>query len=645
MGEKKKKDKKDKKDKKKKEHGEKKEKKEKEMVLNARGEYVTAAQYAVELSLDATNKSLVSYKERMTGLISTNENLQETCTQQEKDALDVIAALHAESDRKESQIKSIRDEMEAAMERARMERQTIIEEAERKIQDMNSVLNEKDAAFKVMQSEFAVIKDFRKKRQDMLKELEYQKDELADTQRQHKETITRMERKFFEEKIRLQKEANRKISELAAKAHKEAVVNLNETTKEIYKENIRMAESLRYHVQEGEELAKQNKVLQLANRQLMEEKDLHNVIVKEKVLQVKQQAQEIKDLNTKIESMEHSLSHVVREFEHEREIIGKLARKELNEVRKVASRLKENLNVKTYEMKHIKRLAQHVLDQRTKLEKFFMDALDTVRNEIQKERQDAKKAAHTDYNRKIREVMSKKSAPFPPVQSFRAKDIPTNNQFNLNAATAVVSNIMKPPPSPTTKVTAAAAESSISEAANTQSTTAAVDIHDLSWQDKERVLRLLFAKMNGIALGVEESEEVEDPQDYQHDFPYDEQLYDAQLQGGSGLPGLGVIPDIPNASNADAQSLSNSAPPPPLEQFMAQKSDLQVTELGDADNEDGRSETREVQEEDTSTQLTTAYSGSRRNLLPKSENALPPIISGVTPRTDVSRAPSVTSTH
>ena len=27
-----------------------------------------------------------------------------------------------------------------------------------------------------------------------------------------------------------------------------------------------------------------------------------------------------------------------------------------------------------------------------------------------------------------------------------------------------------------------------------------VDINDLSWQDKERVLRLLFAKMNGIAL-------------------------------------------------------------------------------------------------------------------------------------------------
>ena len=54
-----------------------------------------------------------------------------------------------------------------------------------------------------------------------------------------------------------------------------------------------MAESLRHHVQEGEELQKQNKILMNANRQLIEEKDLHNVIVKEKILQAKAQAQEV----------------------------------------------------------------------------------------------------------------------------------------------------------------------------------------------------------------------------------------------------------------------------------------------------------------------------------------------------------------
>ncbi len=95
---------------------------------------------------------------------------------------------------------------------------------------METIIAEKDAAFKVIQQELVVIKDFRvnhwilivsqKKRHELLKELENQKLELTETDKRHQETISKLERKFFEDKIRLQKEANRKISELAANAHK-----------------------------------------------------------------------------------------------------------------------------------------------------------------------------------------------------------------------------------------------------------------------------------------------------------------------------------------------------------------------------------------------------------------------------------------
>ncbi|KAJ3392087.1 hypothetical protein HDU84_004796 [Entophlyctis sp. JEL0112] len=670
MGEKKKKEKKEggKKDGKKKKHRDDKKKGHKDgLILNSHGDWVPAAQYAIEQTLDATTKSLTGVRERMNGLITTNEELQENFTQQEKDALEVIAALHAESQRKDNEIQTIREEMRNALERAKLDRLAIIEEAENKIAEMNSILNEKDAAFKVMQSEFAVIKDFRvafvslkalffnnphqKKRQDMLKDLEYQKEELADTQRQHKETVTRMERKFFEEKIRLQKDANRKISELAAKAHQartiivdfEAMFNLNETTKEIYKENLRMADSLKHHVQESEELTKQNKALLEANRQLMEEKDLHNVIVKEKVLQVKQQAQEIKELNLKIESMEHSLSHVVREFEHEREIIGKLARKELNEVRKVTVKLRENLEIKTYEMKHIKRLAQHILDQRTRLEKFFMDALDHVRKQIQKEAEASKKAAHAEYNHKIREVyffvvimdslktyqsisqvMSKK-VPFPPVQSFRPNVTPQVNKFKLNAA-AVATQIMKSPPSPVPKYMAAAAEETGPDGQKS------IDIHDLSWSDKERVLRLLFAKMNGVGLGVENEVDQQQNGGVDEEFDYDPRIY----------PTEGVKKGENEFVNVVEVGLVE---PPTEEQFKLFAENLQSinSALEDTQTQGQQGLPMEYGEGETGFALTTAYTGSRRNLLPHSENKLTVIQSGETPMTNITRAGSLSS--
>jgi hypothetical protein len=43
---------------------------------------------------------------------------------------------------------------------------------------------------------------------------------MVETEKRHKEIIARLEKKFFEEKMRLQKEANQKIGELAARAHK-----------------------------------------------------------------------------------------------------------------------------------------------------------------------------------------------------------------------------------------------------------------------------------------------------------------------------------------------------------------------------------------------------------------------------------------
>ncbi len=42
-------------------------------------------------------------------------------------------------------------------------------------------------------------------------------------EKEHKDQITHIEQKFFEEKMRLQQESNKKIEELAEKAHDEAI--------------------------------------------------------------------------------------------------------------------------------------------------------------------------------------------------------------------------------------------------------------------------------------------------------------------------------------------------------------------------------------------------------------------------------------
>lgn len=68
--------------------------------------------------------------------------------------------------------------------------------------------------------------------------------------------------------IRLQKEANRRIADLAEKAHAEAVGNLDERTREVYHENVRMSQALALHMEHEETLQKAKEQLEMSNRSL-----------------------------------------------------------------------------------------------------------------------------------------------------------------------------------------------------------------------------------------------------------------------------------------------------------------------------------------------------------------------------------------
>ena len=74
-----------------------------------------------------------------------------------------------------------------------------------------------------MQNELKMVHEFRKKRGEMQQQLDQMRTTLEVSNHEHKMAVSHMEQKFFEEKLRLQKEANRRIADLAKKAHAEAV--------------------------------------------------------------------------------------------------------------------------------------------------------------------------------------------------------------------------------------------------------------------------------------------------------------------------------------------------------------------------------------------------------------------------------------
>nr|XP_034325029.1 basal body-orientation factor 1 isoform X5 [Crassostrea gigas] len=371
-----------------------------------------------ETRLEIAETSKQEYREHANQLVKENDQLQDMIRITEKDTIECFTLLQKKDEEKKNENERLKQSIRELKKEHRKEKENIVEDFSTQINELEEKVSEKTREVELMQSELKVVKEFRRKRGQMQKELDDIKESMYNANRDHKGTLTRMEQKFFEEKMRLQQEANQKIAELAERAHTEAISNLDETTKSVYKENVRLSEALSYHMKEGEVLKKLRDKLQEENEQLRGDKELNDMMVQEKIVQVKQQKEQIRQLTEKIQTLEKSLSHMSREFNTEKRTIMQQARTE-NEAAKIElAKLQRVIDLKTREMNKVKRLAKNILDQRTELERFFLESLEQVRNEI------------------------------------------NANQYDISGK---------------------------------------VDISDLTWEQKERVIRYLFARMNGGA--------------------------------------------------------------------------------------------------------------------------------------------------
>ncbi|XP_064602110.1 basal body-orientation factor 1-like [Liolophura sinensis] len=425
-----------------------------------------------EAKLDFLEQAKNEFRDNAKRLMLENDALQTQMVQTEKDTIDVITYLKRQDQEKDNQVDRLQVAIKQQKKEHRREQEDIIEDFSRQINELEEKLVLKTKEVDVLQNELKMVKEFRRKRAQMQRELDEIKEAMFNTNRDHKETLGRMEQKFFEEKMRLQQEANQKIAELAEKAHSEAIANLDDTTRSVYKENVRLSESLQYHMREGEMLKKIRARLEEENETLKGDKELNDAMVQEKVAQVKQQKTQIKQLTEKVSVLEKSLSHVVMEFDTERGDILARAKIENEAAQVELDKLQRVIELKSKEMNKVKRLARNILDQRTELERFFLESLEQVKREISANQAQYRHDAHLAYQQKMLAAHAGK-AEFPKIRTFNKSETSTNSVYkDLEAAEKLYNEVGK------------------------------VDVSELTWEQKERVLRYLFGRMNGSHKGL-----------------------------------------------------------------------------------------------------------------------------------------------
>ena len=156
-------------------------------------------------------------------------------------------------------------------------------------------------------------------------------------------------------------------------------------------------------------------------------------------------------------------------------------KKELEEANIDTAGMRRLMKIKTQELRQMRNLAATILSQRSETEQFFLEALHEVREMIKTERkksqQDTKNALDRLKNGQVGDLAASGNVKKLPSLAIKPAGLHLFEQPSSRAAAS-----SRDP----------AAASSLLRGLGDK-----VLIRDLSWADKELVLRILFAKMNG----------------------------------------------------------------------------------------------------------------------------------------------------
>ena len=139
-------------------------------------------------------------------------------------------------------------------------------------------------------------------------------------------------------------------------------------------------------------------------------------------------------LREKVDVLETSLSHVVREFEAERQSLVRKSQIENESSSVEICKLQRTVDLKTREMNKVKRLARNILDQRTEIERFFLEALGQVKTEIVSNRLQYRHDAQLAYQQRMISAHAGVGS-YPKIRTFNKSEYSTNSVFkDLEAA-------------------------------------------------------------------------------------------------------------------------------------------------------------------------------------------------------------------
>lgn len=417
-------------------------------------------------------------------LQSENESLRARHAKREQETHEFVSYFQKEIQTRDRQLTRLTEELAAGKLSHALELEATGAAKDAVFQQLHQSFASKEESFteqvfflKDELQQLEVFRDMKETVQSKMKELE---SALHKETEQGHERVRDLERRFLEEKARLQKEHEKRIEIVKQQAKEDARNGLDADTRKIVTDNRRMGEELRFQLQTTEELQREKRECETRAKRFAIETQLASAKEHEYARQAERQAREIKQLRATVKALEKTMSESLAAAEREKRVEVSKSGRELEDLALDADGLRRLLRLKNKELRNLRRLAQTVLDQRTDVEQFFLDALAHVKRELEDERKRQRDLELERYH----------------VELKRSQGIGMRTGA---AATSVRFPRLETPTGP-------ARDASIA-APGARHFSEKVDLRQLTWEERERVLRLVFAKINGAHSYAQDSEQ------------------------------------------------------------------------------------------------------------------------------------------
>lgn len=413
--------------------------------------------------------------ERAARLQRENEELRARHDAREQETHEFVAYFQREIQARDKQLSKLGDELAAAklshalaLEAAQQARESEAAQLAHAAASKEESLSEQLFLVREELHQLEVFRDVKEAMAVRLRDLEAA---LAQAKAQAAEDSAALERKFIEERGRQQKEHEKALARVRQQAKEDARNGLDADTRKIVTDNRRMGEELRFQLHATDELARDKAALEARAHKLQLDAQLARDKEGEYARQAQRQARELAQLRADLRALEKQASANLAAAQRDRHAALAEGEREREDLALDADGLRRLLRLKNKELRSLRRLAQAVLDQRSDVEQFFLDALAHVRRELAAERSEQRAAEREQYQADMRRAIG-----LPPGGGSSSIRFP-----KLSAGASS-------PPPPGNKPRGLQGK---------------VDLRELSWEDRERVLRLVFARINGSQSAVD----------------------------------------------------------------------------------------------------------------------------------------------